>query len=110
MKNEFWARRFRQRMEQPLNTKLYLDNIAKAGLSLNIPQSGFARKVLKRIQAALKQENFSRKGAKAQRKPFRNAAALCAFAPLRESSSVSILFVQSCLKANFLWHLSLIIN
>jgi hypothetical protein len=30
---------------------------------------------------------FSRKGAKAQRKPFRNAAALCAFAPLREKSS-----------------------
>jgi benzoyl-CoA-dihydrodiol lyase len=32
-------------------------------------------------------EIFSRKGAKAQRKPFRNAAALCAFAPLRERSS-----------------------
>src|ERR1041385_4730663 len=31
--------------------------------------------------------DFSRKGAKAQRKAFRNAAALCAFAPLREKSS-----------------------
>jgi phosphohistidine swiveling domain-containing protein len=30
---------------------------------------------------------FWRKGAKAQRKDFRNAAALCAFAPLREKSS-----------------------
>jgi hypothetical protein len=35
----------------------------------------------------LDQEDLSRKGAKAQRKPFRNAAALCAFAPLREKSS-----------------------
>jgi hypothetical protein len=34
-----WARRFRQLMERPLNTKLYLDNIAKAGLSFNPPQS-----------------------------------------------------------------------
>jgi hypothetical protein len=32
-------------------------------------------------------EDFSRKGAKAQRKPFGNAVALCAFAPLREKSS-----------------------
>jgi hypothetical protein len=32
----------------------------------------------------LDREDLSRKGAKAQRKPFRNAAALCAFAPLRE--------------------------
>jgi hypothetical protein len=31
--------------------------------------------------------DFPRKGAKAQRKPVRNAAALCAFAPLREKSS-----------------------
>jgi hypothetical protein len=35
----------------------------------------------------LDREDLSRKGAKAQRKPFRNAAALCAFAPLREKSS-----------------------
>jgi hypothetical protein len=35
-------------------------------------------------ESMLDQENLSRKGAKAQRKPFRNAAALCAFAPLRE--------------------------
>jgi hypothetical protein len=34
---------------------------------------------------------FSRKGAKAQRKPFRSAAALCAFAPLRERSSRKVL-------------------
>src|SRR5215207_4050738 len=35
----------------------------------------------------LDREDFSRKGAKAQRNPFKNAAALCAFAPLREKSS-----------------------
>jgi hypothetical protein len=35
----------------------------------------------------LKKEIFSRKAAKAQRKPFKNAAALCAFAALRERSS-----------------------
>jgi hypothetical protein len=34
------------------------------------------------------EENFSRKEAKAQRKPFRNAIALCAFASLREKSSI----------------------
>jgi hypothetical protein len=32
-------------------------------------------------------KTFSRKGAKAQRKTFRNAAALCVFAPLREKPS-----------------------
>jgi Copper amine oxidase N-terminal domain len=37
--------------------------------------------------AARFKKYFSRKGAKAQRKPFRNAVALCAFAPLREKSS-----------------------
>src|SRR5205085_133823 len=34
-----WARRFRQRMERPLHTKLYLDNIERAGLSFNTPLS-----------------------------------------------------------------------
>jgi hypothetical protein len=38
-------------------------------------------------ESMLDLEDLSRKGAKAQRKPFRNAAALCAFAPLREKSS-----------------------
>jgi hypothetical protein len=43
-----------------------------------------------------KEKYFSRKGAKAQRKPFRNAVALCAFAPLREKIfSVEVLFVRS---------------
>jgi L-malate glycosyltransferase len=40
---------------------------------------------------------FSRKGAKTQRKPFRNAVALCAFAPLREKSSVRVLIVAASL-------------
>jgi hypothetical protein len=39
----------------------------------------------------LDREDLSRKGVKTQRKPFRNAAALCAFAPLREKSSQKIL-------------------
>jgi len=34
-----WANKFRERMERPLNPKLYLDNIAKAGLSFSPPQS-----------------------------------------------------------------------
>jgi hypothetical protein len=43
-----------------------------------------------------KEKYFSRKGAKAQRKPFRNTVALCAFAPLREKIfSAEVLFVQS---------------
>jgi hypothetical protein len=33
------AQQFRQRMERPLDTKLYLEHIAGAGLSFNIPQS-----------------------------------------------------------------------
>jgi D-alanyl-D-alanine carboxypeptidase/D-alanyl-D-alanine-endopeptidase (penicillin-binding protein 4) len=41
-----------------------------------------------RVAEALREKKFfSRKRAKAQRKPLRNAAALCAFAPLREKSS-----------------------
>jgi hypothetical protein len=44
----------------------------------------------------LDQEDLSRKGAKAQRKPFRKAAALCAFAG--EIFSKELLFGQSRLK------------
>ena len=46
--------------------------------------------------------DFSRKGAKAQRKHFRNAAALCDFAPLREKSSrlVVAIIVISLLSAS----------
>jgi len=45
-------------------------------------------KVLKCIREPLREEFVSRKAAKAQRKPFRYAVALCALAPLRESSSL----------------------
>jgi hypothetical protein len=38
-KERIWASQFRQQMGRPLNTKLYVDNIAKAGLSFNTPQS-----------------------------------------------------------------------
>jgi hypothetical protein len=44
------------------------------------PIPRLAQKVFKSIKALCEKGFFSRKGAKAQRKPLRNAAALCAFA------------------------------
>jgi hypothetical protein len=54
-----------------------------------ITQSAIAlhKKCSNRSKTLREKKFFSRKGAKAQRKPLRNAAALCAFAPLREKSS-----------------------
>lgn len=106
-----WARRFRQRMERPLNTKLYLDNIAMAGLSFNPPQSDEEliksvddlltnRKMLPRLFAILAQDfgiplgsadEITKRWYREGRKPFEE------FAP----------YAYFCLKANFLWHLSL---
>jgi hypothetical protein len=107
-----WARRFRQRMERPLNTKLYLDNIEKAGLSFNTPQSVEEfissvndllanRKLLPRLFVILARDfgipykssdEITKRWYKEGRKPFEE------FAP----------YAFFCLKANFLWHLSLI--
>ena len=106
-----WARQFRKRMERPLNTKLYLDNIAKAGLSFNIPKTvkelitsvnGLLanRKLLPRLFVILAQDfgiplnsnnEITKRWYKEGRKPFEE------FAP----------YAFFCLKANFLWHLSL---
>lgn len=106
-----WARRFRQQMEQPLNTKLYLDDIAKAGLSFNPPRSDEElitlvdglladRKLLPRLFTILSQDfgipykstdEVTKRWYKEGRKPFEE------FAP----------YAFFCLKANFLWHLSL---
>lgn len=105
------ARRFRQRMERPLNTKLYLDNIAKAGLSFNAPRSDEEliklvndllanRKLLPRFFAILAWDfgvppnslnEVTKRWYKEGRKPFEE------FAP----------YAFFCLKANFMWHLSL---
>jgi hypothetical protein len=104
-----WARQFRQRMGRPLNTKLYLDNIAKAGLSFNPPQSDEElissvndllanRKLLPRLFVILAWDfgiksidEFTKRWYKEGRKSFEE------FAP----------YAFFCLKANFLWHLSL---
>jgi hypothetical protein len=106
-----WARRFRQRMQRPLNTQLYLDNIEKAGLSFSTPQSVEEliesvndllanRKLLPRLFAILAQDFWippssinecTKRWYKEGRKPFEE------FAP----------YAFFCLKANFLWHLSL---
>jgi hypothetical protein len=106
-----WARRFRQRMERPLNTKLYLDNIARAGLSFKPPQSDEEliasvndllanRKLLPRLFVILARDfgvpykssdEITKRWYKEGRKPFEE------FAP----------YAFFCLKASFLWHLSL---
>lgn len=103
-----WAQQFRQRMERPLNTKLYLDNIARAGLSFNLPQSDEElissvndllanRKLLPRLFAILAwdfgihTDEITKRWFKEGRKSFEE------FAP----------YAFFCLKANFLWHLSL---
>jgi hypothetical protein len=105
------AQRFRQRMERPLNTKLYLDNIAKAGLSFNPPRSDEElilsvndllanRKLLPRLFAILfrhfempykSTDEITKRWYREGRKSFEE------FAP----------YAFFCLKANFLWHLSL---
>jgi hypothetical protein len=107
----FWAQRFRQRMERPLNPKLYLDNIAKAGLSFDIPRSDEElfksvndllsnRSMLPRLFTILARDfgvpyhssdEITKRWYKEGRKPFEE------FAP----------YAFFCLKANFLWHLSL---
>jgi hypothetical protein len=106
-----WARQFRQRMERPFNTKLYLDNIAMAGLSFNIPHDDEElnasvndllanRKLLPRLFVILARDfgipsksidEITKRWYKEGRKPFEE------FAP----------YAFFCLKANFLWHLSL---
>jgi hypothetical protein len=107
-----WARKFRQRMERPLNTKLYLDNIARAGLSFNVPRNDEElivsvndllanEKLLPRLFVILARDfgiphkstdEITKRWYKEGRKPFEE------FAP----------YAFFCLKANFLWHLSLI--
>jgi hypothetical protein len=104
-----WAQQFRQRMGRPLNTKLYLDNIAKAGLSFNPPQSDEElissvndllanRKLLPRLFAILAWDfgikpidEITKRWYKVGRRSFEE------FAP----------YAFFCMKANFLWHLSL---
>lgn len=105
------AKRFRQRMEQPLNTKLYIDNIIAAGLSFNIPQSDEElrasvndlladRRLSLRLFGLLFQQfeipfqpsdEILRRWYLGGRKLFEE------FAP----------YAYFCLKASFLWHLSL---
>ncbi len=106
-----WARQFRQRMERQLNPKLYLDNIAKAGLSFNIPRSDEElitsvnnlltnRKLLPKLFTILARDfgvpyqssdEITKRWYKEGRRPFEE------FAP----------YAFFCLKVNFLWHLSL---
>lgn len=106
-----WAPRFRQLMGRPLNTKLYLDNIEVVGLSFNTPRSDeeliasvndllSSRKLLPRLFAITVQDfgippdtanEVTKRWYKEGRKPFDE------FAP----------YAFFCLKANFLWHLSL---
>lgn len=104
-----WARQFRQRMGRPLNTKLYVDNIAKAGLSFNPPQSDeelissvndllASKKLLPRLFAILAWDfsikpidEITKRWYKEGRRSFEE------FAP----------YAFFCMKANFLWHLSL---
>ena len=105
------AKQFRQRMEQPLDTKLYLDNIANAGLSFSLPQSDeelitFVDSLLTDWKLPLElfgllfqqfeipdqvANEIIMRWYKEGRKPLQG------FAP----------YAYFCLKANFLWHLSL---
>jgi hypothetical protein len=98
-------------MERPLNPKLYLDNVAKAGLSFNVPRSDEElitsvnnlltnRKLLPKLFTILSRDfgvpyqssdEITKRWYKEGRKPFEE------FAP----------YAFFCLKANFLWHLSL---
>lgn len=106
-----WAQRFRKRMERPLNPKLYLDSIERVGLTFETPQSDEEliasvndllneRKLLPKCFTILTRHfnipaqsinEVTKRWYKEGRKPFDE------FAP----------YAFFCLKANFLWCLSL---
>lgn len=106
-----WAKRWRPRMERPLNPKLYTDNIAKAGIQFTPPETDEEliatvdsllanRKLLPRLFVILAREygipfasndKITLRWSKAGRKSFEE------FAP----------YAFFCLRANFLWNLGL---
>jgi len=108
---KLWAERFRRRMERPLNPKLYFESIEKAGLSFNVPQSDeelFAvvdgllsnKALIPRLFTILVRhfgidpklsDKVTKRWYRESRKPFEE------FAP----------YAFFCLKASFVWHLSL---
>jgi len=108
---KLWAERFRRLMDRPLNPKPYLDNIQRVGLTFDAPQSDEElissvdrllndRKLLPRLFALLARHfqipaqsinEVIVRWYKEGRKPFDE------FAP----------YAFFCLRANFLWHLSL---
>lgn len=106
-----WARQFRRRMERPLNTKLYLDNIARAGLSFGIPKDDDEliasvnellnnRKLLPRLFTILARDfGMSYKSSDEITKRW--------FTQGREAFEEFAPYAFFCLKASFLWHLSL---
>jgi hypothetical protein len=106
-----WAQRFRRREERPLNCKLYMDHITKAGLSFNPPKTDEEliatvdellanRKLLPHLFVILAREfgvpfastdKITKRWFRDGRKAFQE------FAP----------YAFFCLRANFLWHLGL---
>ncbi len=106
-----WARKFRLRMEQPLNPKFYTDNIAKAGLEFSPPQTDddliatvdsllANRKLLPRLFVILAREfgiPLPSQARTLKRWNQEGRKAFDEFAP----------YAFFCLRANFLWNLSL---
>jgi hypothetical protein len=106
-----WARKFRLRMERPLNPKFYTDNIAKAGLEFSPPQTDDElvatvdsllanRKLLPRLFVILAREfgiPLLSQARTLKRWNQEGRKAFDEFAP----------YAFFCLRANFLWNISL---
>jgi hypothetical protein len=106
-----WARTFRARMERPLNPKLYLDNIAKAGLSFSPPQSD--QELIAAVHLLLSERTLQPRLFNIVRWQFNIPVDLINKATLRWSKEGRKMFKEFapyaffCLRASFLWALGL---
>jgi hypothetical protein len=104
-----WANKFREQMERPLNPKLYLDNIAKAGLSFSPPQS--YEELIATVDALLQERALQARLFDIARWQFNMPVDLINKATLRWCKEGRKMFkdfapyVFFCLRASFLWTL-----
>jgi len=106
-----WAKKFRERMERPLNPKLFLDNIAKAGLSFSPPRSD--EELISTVDKLLSEGKLQARLFDIVRWQFNMPVALINKATLRWCKEGRTMFkdfapyVFFCLRASFLWTLGL---
>lgn len=106
-----WARQFRKRMERPLNVKLYLDNILKVGLSFSSPET--VEELIMSVNSLLADRKILLGLFEILAQDFEihpnniNESKKRWYKEGRKSFEVFAPYAFFCLKASFLWHLSL---